>query len=63
MLRDDARPAGAYLVAVTGWGQEENRARARERGFDARLTKPADLAEITRLIGEAGGLPCDSQPM
>ena len=40
-----------YLVAVTGWGQESDRKRAREAGFDAHLTKPANPDEIRRLLG------------
>jgi CheY-like chemotaxis protein len=62
VLRNDPKWRGAYLVAVTGWGQEEDRARARERGFDAHLTKPADLDEITRLIADADGVRRDSEP-
>jgi PAS domain S-box-containing protein len=34
------------LVALTGWGQEENRRRARNSGFDEHLTKPADLKHL-----------------
>jgi CheY-like chemotaxis protein len=30
-----------HLVAVTGWGQESDRRRAQEVGFDAHLVKPA----------------------
>ena len=44
-----------YLVAVTGWGQEEDRQRAREYGFNAHLTKPADPEELQRLIARAEG--------
>ena len=39
-----------YLVAVTGWGHDTDRARAREAGFDVHLTKPANPAEIRRLL-------------
>ncbi|MGH8296025.1 MAG: ATP-binding protein [Steroidobacteraceae bacterium] len=38
------------LVAVTGLGQEEDRRKSREAGFDAHLTKPPDYAAITRLL-------------
>jgi CheY-like chemotaxis protein len=38
---------------VTGWGQEEDRARSREHGFDAHLTKPADVADVMRIISDA----------
>jgi CheY-like chemotaxis protein len=38
------------LVALTGYGQDEDRRRSREAGFDAHLVKPADLAELQRLL-------------
>ena len=38
------------LVALTGWGDERDRARAKQAGFDHHLTKPADLAAIEQLL-------------
>jgi CheY-like chemotaxis protein len=38
------------LVALTGWGQEEDKARAREAGFDHHLTKPAEPEMLERMI-------------
>jgi len=38
------------LVALTGWGQESDRRRAREAGFDAHLVKPVDLDTLQRTI-------------
>jgi two-component system CheB/CheR fusion protein len=51
-----ARPGleKALLVAVTGYGQEEDRCRAEEAGFDAHLVKPADLAALHRLLAGSG---------
>jgi len=40
----------ASLVALTGWGQDEDRKRVREAGFDHHLVKPADLATPQSLI-------------
>ena len=40
------------VVAVTGWGQEEDRRRTAEAGFDAHFTKPVDFASVMRLIGQ-----------
>jgi signal transduction histidine kinase/ActR/RegA family two-component response regulator len=37
---------GVLLVAVTGWGQPEDRQRTREAGFDHHLVKPPDLADV-----------------
>jgi PAS domain S-box-containing protein len=41
------------LVALTGWGQEEDRRRSKEAGFDHHLVKPAEADELNRLL--AGG--------
>jgi len=41
------------LVAVTGYGQPEDRRRAREAGFDEHLVKPVDPAALQRALGEA----------
>ena len=38
------------LIALTGWGQEDDKARARKAGFDEHLTKPVDPEELERLI-------------
>jgi two-component system CheB/CheR fusion protein len=38
------------LVAVTGWGQEEDKRRAHDAGFDHHLTKPVDPAALARLL-------------
>ncbi|AQV98911.1 hybrid sensor histidine kinase/response regulator [Cupriavidus necator] len=43
---------GATLVALTGFGQPEDRRRALEAGFDKHLVKPADLDALTRLLDE-----------
>jgi len=42
ILRQESWGANMHLVAVTGWGQEEDRRRAFEAGFDQHLTKPID---------------------
>jgi signal transduction histidine kinase len=39
------------LVALTGWGQEGDRRRAREAGFDHHLVKPADLDALQAILG------------
>ena len=42
--------AGAVLVALTGWGQEQDRRRSKEAGFDHHLTKPADPLALRELF-------------
>jgi PAS domain S-box-containing protein len=46
-----AHRPGAVMIALTGWGQEEDRRRAMEAGFDHHLTKPVDPAALLKLIG------------
>jgi signal transduction histidine kinase len=41
---------GMTLVALTGWGQESDRRRSQEAGFDSHLVKPLDLDKLTRLL-------------
>jgi CheY-like chemotaxis protein len=38
------------LIALTGWGQEEDKRKAREAGFDHHLVKPADPTELQQLM-------------
>jgi two-component system, chemotaxis family, CheB/CheR fusion protein len=38
------------LVALTGWGQEEDRRRSIDAGFDHHLTKPAAVADLKKLL-------------
>jgi signal transduction histidine kinase/CheY-like chemotaxis protein len=40
------------LVAITGWGQAHDRAKAQEAGFDHHLTKPVDYEQLSTLIHE-----------
>jgi CheY-like chemotaxis protein len=38
------------LIALTGWGQPEDKRRTREAGFDTHLTKPVDAIELAELL-------------
>ena len=38
------------LVAMTGWGQEEDRRRSQEAGFDHHLVKPVDPEALRQLL-------------
>jgi CheY-like chemotaxis protein len=40
----------ARIIAVTGWGQTEDKQRAHEAGFDAHVTKPPDPATLRRYL-------------
>jgi CheY-like chemotaxis protein len=41
---------GLTLVAITGWGQETDRRRSREAGFDSHLVKPVDPGQLAALL-------------
>jgi len=66
-LRELPEFASAHFAAVTGWGQDEDRRKAREAGFDSHFTKPlspavleellAGIAERARAGGEAASTP------
>jgi PAS domain S-box-containing protein len=49
-LRQEPATAGARLIAVTGYGSDEDRRRSREAGFDLHLTKPVDPADLQPLL-------------
>ena len=49
-LRRSSWGQAATLIAVTGWGQEEDRRRAKEAGFDHHLVKPVDPAALSVLL-------------
>jgi CheY-like chemotaxis protein len=49
-LREQDGGGDAVIIAVTGWGQDEDRARSREAGFDLHLTKPVDPAAVEALL-------------
>ena len=42
----------AILIAVTGWGQEEDRRRCKEAGFDHHVIKPIDFDFLQKLLEE-----------
>jgi signal transduction histidine kinase/ActR/RegA family two-component response regulator len=51
-LRRDPATRSAKLIAVTGYGGEEDRRRSKEAGFDVHLTKPVDPAQLKALLQE-----------
>lgn len=49
-LRGDPETASAKLIAVTGYGREEDRRKSKEAGFDLHLTKPVDPVQLRILL-------------
>lgn len=51
-MRADPRYPGIVLVALTGWGSDEDRQRTREAGFDHHLTKPIGAGTLGELLAK-----------
>jgi CheY-like chemotaxis protein len=51
-IRKEPWGAGALLIALTGWGQQEDKNRAQSAGFDKHFTKPANAQAIEAAIAE-----------
>ena len=51
-IREQRWGKGMILVALTGWGQEEDKDQATEAGFDRHFTKPMDPSVLEELIEE-----------
>jgi len=49
-IRSEGNGHIPQLVALTGWGQDTDRRRAKDAGFDLHLTKPVELEILTRLM-------------
>ncbi|HEV8470339.1 MAG TPA: PAS domain S-box protein [Candidatus Limnocylindria bacterium] len=49
-IREQDGGAEIVLVALTGWGQEEDRHRSNEAGFDLHMTKPVDFKALQKLL-------------
>ncbi len=61
-FREAADRRDTFLLAVTGWGQQDDIARAKAAGFDEHLTKPVDPDRVEQLLRDyltRRGPPCD----
>jgi CheY-like chemotaxis protein len=52
LIRDQAGGQGPLLVAVTGYGREEDRQKSVDAGIDVHLLKPVDPAYLERLLNK-----------
>jgi len=51
-IREQPSGKGIVLIALTGWGQDEDRDKSKAAGFDAHLVKPVDYAALMKLLAE-----------
>jgi CheY-like chemotaxis protein len=57
-IREQPWGKAMRIIALTGWGTDQDRRQTAEAGFDAHLVKPVDASTLTRLLGgssAAGG--------
>lgn len=55
-IRQQAWGKGMLLIALTGWGQEDDKRQALEAGFDHHMTKPVDPAALEKLLARSQSL-------
>ena len=56
-IREQPWGKGMALIALTGWGQDEDKRRALEAGFDHHLTKPVDASALEKLLALITSVP------
>jgi len=54
-MRSLAKDRQLRIVAVTGWGQEADRLRSREAGFDLHLVKSVDAIDLAQALNDRNG--------
>ena len=59
-LRQEAVCRDTIIIAVTGYGQEDDRRRSREAGIDHHLLKPVSSASLLPLLSRSGTPSCAS---
>jgi CheY-like chemotaxis protein len=51
-IREQGAGGEIVMIALTGWGQDEDRRKSKEAGFDGHLVKPVDHATLKTLLDE-----------
>jgi PAS domain S-box-containing protein len=51
-IRGQAWGKKVLLVALTGWGQDDDRNKSKDAGFDSHLVKPVEYKELTKVLSE-----------
>jgi CheY-like chemotaxis protein len=57
-IREQPEYDGILLVALTGWGQVDDRRRTEEAGFDQHLVKPVDIESLRKLLLSVDSAGC-----
>jgi len=56
-IREQPWSKTIVIVALTGWGQDDDRRKSLEAGFDGHMVKPADYGELTMLLDKLRPIP------
>ena len=56
-IREQPWGQGMFLIALTGWGQEEDRHRTAEAGFNQHMVKPVDPDVLMKLLASLSSEP------
>ncbi len=56
-IREEEWGKDMVVIAMTGWGQEEDRRRTVEAGFNTHMIKPVDLTDLMKLLAETQPAP------
>jgi CheY-like chemotaxis protein len=51
-IRGHASGKDTFLIALSGWGQEEDKVRSANAGFNAHITKPVDVSALNKLLAD-----------
>jgi signal transduction histidine kinase/ActR/RegA family two-component response regulator len=51
-VRQEGWGKGMVLIALTGWGQDEDRRRSREAGFDSHMVKPVEITALMTVLAD-----------
>jgi CheY-like chemotaxis protein len=54
-IREHPWGESMLMIACTGWGQHDDRLRARAAGFDAHLVKPVDPEDVVTRLAQGSG--------
>jgi signal transduction histidine kinase/ActR/RegA family two-component response regulator len=49
-IRENAWAKDTFIIALTGWGQDEDRHKSAQAGFDVHMVKPVDLTELLNML-------------
>jgi CheY-like chemotaxis protein len=52
-IRAEPELSGVCLLAISGYGQAEDRRRSLEAGFDLHVTKPVDLKKLQEMLSQS----------